>query len=271
MKIASFNLRHGGKNSFPENSWKQLLKQFAPDLVLAQETFHPNQYLSVSELSGFSDPVWECVPDRKWGSAILSAGHPVGRVPLPGFEGWVTGGRMPTLKIGGSNKQLLVFSLHAPRPYERKLNQILDAIRALRDECDLVLGGDFNVTTAMRHPSETLKNTSGELRILERLRTEFGLVNAWQASHPYESLPQTLKWWGSLSPLPLRWNLHSVGLGGVFRGRSRWLFRRFAVLERPQTDLDDLPRSGDHRTSQLTRLVREFVLHSDLRWPRERG
>ena len=198
MKIAAFNLRHGGKTSV-NNSWTQIFTKFAPDIVLAQETFHPKEYLSAGDLAGCGGPAGACVPRRKWGSAVYSARRPLVPVSIPGFDGWITGAHIPTLRIGRSDKELLVFSLHAPSPYASKVNSILDAISSLRGECDLILGGDFNITTAIRHSSETIQSGASDRQILKRLRTEFGLVNAWQALHPNESLPQTLRWSGNLT------------------------------------------------------------------------
>jgi hypothetical protein len=57
-----------------------------------------------------------------------------------------------------------------------------------------IMAGDFNVTVALRQHFEDWKNSPGEKRILQRFRDELDLTNAWQAMHPEEPLPQTLRW-----------------------------------------------------------------------------
>lgn len=89
-------------------------------------------------------------------------------------------------------RSLRIFSLHAPEPYKKSVNQILDFIATLSDDCDLIIGGDFNLTTARRHPHETAQDNT--LWLLERLRKEFNLMSCWQAANPNQDLPQTLRW-----------------------------------------------------------------------------
>ena len=74
------------------------------------------------------------------------------------------------------------------------MNSLLDTLTAVGGELPLLLGGDFNITTGVRHETEALKNTIGERQIQARLRTQFRLFNAWQILHPNTSLPQTLRW-----------------------------------------------------------------------------
>lgn len=204
MNIVSYNLRYGGNTSVsPENHWQRLMKDFEPDLVFAQESVHPEKYYSGEVFAGFKSALYTPVPHGKWGSALLSKTHALEPITLPGFEGWVTGAKVPDLKIGGSSQTAMVFSLHAPSPgpYEPHVNRILDAIAKVRDGSPLIIAGDFNLTTAVRDPLDPLgKNIPSEKRILERLRCEFGLFNAWQIMHPNQPLPQTLRW--SKNPLP---------------------------------------------------------------------
>jgi len=64
--------------------------------------------------------------------------------------------------IGGVCKSLYIFSIHAPTPgrdeikipYEKKVQEMLDRIRDVAGSSDIVIGGDFNLGTAVRHPSE---------------------------------------------------------------------------------------------------------------------
>ena len=91
-------------------------------------------------------------------------------------------------------KNLVCIHAPSPGPYEPVVNGILDEIAKIKDGMSMILAGDFNITTALRHSSEAIKNTAGERRILSRMRKEFGLFNAWQTLHPNQDLPQTLRW-----------------------------------------------------------------------------
>ena len=195
MNIVSYNLHFGGKTG-DGNQWRQMMAEFAPDFVFAQESFHPKMYFSPDEFASFKNCIWSNVPGQKWGSAILSRYQPLEAVHLTQYEGWVVGARVPELVIGGVSQSALLFCIHAPSPgpYEPVVNRILDAIMERRDGQPVLVAGDFNITTAIRHPNETLKNTSGEVKILKRLRQELGLLNAWQVMHPNQDLPQTLRW-----------------------------------------------------------------------------
>lgn len=196
MKIVSYNLRYGG-NTEKDNHWRKLIQDFAPDIVCAQESLHPSQYLTHEELSQFKGCVHSFVHHGKWGSAILSRNHHLEEIHLPAFQGWVVGARIPDVVINGTSQSVLIFSVHAPSPgpYEPAVKKILDEIYKRWDKSPIIIAGDFNITTAYRHASEPKgPNTRGEIEILERLRREFGLLNAWQALHPNESLPQTLRW-----------------------------------------------------------------------------
>jgi len=199
MKIVTYNLHCGGKRG-AGNHWEKLLNELAPDLVLAQETLDPAEYFPADAFSQRAQAaVWSPVP-AKWGSAVLATGYNLTETAIPGFEGWVAGARMPHFSMGNEpSRPLSIFSLHTPSPgpYEQKVHEILDRIRDVAGGGDILIAGDFNITTAVRHPSEALCNTAAELGILKRLRTEFGLVNAWQAAHPNQSLPQTLRWSGN--------------------------------------------------------------------------
>lgn len=199
MKILTYNLHFGGKKG-DGSHWKKLLDEFAPDFVLAQETFDPKGCLHDEHFSQLGHSViWRAVP-AKWGSAVYATKHKLTEIIVPGFEGWVVGARVDEFTIGGQTpRPLMIFSIHTPSPgpYEQKVHEILNRIRELSDGSEILIGGDFNITTAYRHPTEGQKNTTGELTILRRLRTEFGLSNAWQSMQPNESLPQTLKWAGN--------------------------------------------------------------------------
>ncbi len=195
MKIVSYNLHFGGKTG-PGNQWEQMMADFAPDFVFAQESFDPQRYFSPDEFASFKGCIWAAVQGHKWGSAILSRCHQLEAVQLTEYEGWVIGARVHDLVIGGVPQSAMLFCIHAPSPgpYEPVVNRILDDIKKRWDGQPLIVAGDFNITTAIRHPKEALKNTRGELKILRRLRQELGLLNAWQVLHPNQDLPQTLRW-----------------------------------------------------------------------------
>lgn len=196
MKIITYNLRSGG-NSAKENQWQRMIQEFTPDILCVQETRHPDQYIPADEFSQYKGCVHALVPHGKWGCAILSRKYRLEPVLLPDFNGWVVGAKIPDLVIDGVAQPTLIFSIHAPSPgpYEPSVNKILDEILKVWDKTPLILAGDFNLTTALRHHSEeATKNTPGEKKLQTRLRREFGLVNAWQALHPNENLPQTLRW-----------------------------------------------------------------------------
>ena len=131
----------------------------------------------------------------RWGSAVFVRNGRVTPIVVPGYEGYITGvevrgfgWRVPPRRV------LRVFSVHVPAPYVRPMHAILDAVAALpnADTCDHIFGGDFNLTTGVRHPTE--KRQQHSLFLLERMRTDFNLLNAWQVANPNRNLPQTLRW-----------------------------------------------------------------------------
>jgi exonuclease III len=201
LKICSYNLRYGGHTN-PGNPWQRLHEEFSPDIVCAQESLPPGRYFPPEEIAGMRGCVHANVEHGKWGSAILSRSYAMTPLALPGFGGWVVGARIDGALINGVAQSITIYSVHAPSPgpYAPHVGRILDAVASTIDDGPLVLAGDFNLTTALRHRSEPLLNTRGERVLLERLRREFGLFNAGQILHPNESLPQTLRW--SRNPKP---------------------------------------------------------------------
>lgn len=196
MKVVSFNLHLGGKKG-DGNAWQHLIRDFAPDIVCAQESADPHSYPIDTGAIPEDRRVWKCAPDRNnWGSAIVAMSHKHEEIEVDGFLGWVAGARLPDVEIGGTSGPLTIFSIHAPSPgpYTAQVDKILDAIAAKWDKGPLIIAGDFNVTTAKRSPTEPYPNSKQELALLARLREEFGLRNAWQALHPGQELPQTLRW-----------------------------------------------------------------------------
>jgi hypothetical protein len=218
MKIITYNIHSGGKKG-TGNQWQRILDNFFPELVLAQESGDPLSYEGVDRYP-VASAIWHPI-GRTWGSAVLSSSHVMTEIAVtaPEFKGWITGGRIEEPVVGGGcRRPLVVFSVHTPSPgpYDKNVYKILDYLKEVTVGCDLIVGGDFNVTTAVRHQSETLKNTQAERRLIDRLRTEFGLINAWQVLHPNQDLPQTLRWTGNRTApyhcdglfIPLAWAQH---------------------------------------------------------------
>ncbi len=196
MKFCSYNLRYGGHKNHA-NHWQRLLDDLGADIVFAQESEDPGQYFTSEAFARFKSCIHANVAHGKWGSAILAKNHALEQIEVRGFDGWAIGARIKGVKIDGIPQTITAFCLHAPSPgpYESHVNRFLDEIGRYRDGTPLIIAGDFNLTTAVRHPSEEgMKNTAGELRIHERLRREFGLLNSWQILHPNQNLPQTLRW-----------------------------------------------------------------------------
>ncbi len=199
MKIVTYNLHFGGHKK-SGNHWQKVLDELSPDLFFAQESFFPSDYFPEDRSIPLGNSSLCELTASKWGSAIYSAKYHLEAVAIPDeFHGWLVGAKINSFSIGGVDAgNVMVFSVHAPSPgsYEKSVGKMLDFIESVADGCELILAGDFNITTAYRHKDEMLKNTNGELAILKRLRTSFGLVNAWQAIHPNGDLPQTLRWSG---------------------------------------------------------------------------
>jgi endonuclease/exonuclease/phosphatase family metal-dependent hydrolase len=194
MNIVAYNLRFGGRASNRVH-WQRIFDAAAPDIFLAQETCSPDKYLSPQTYAQVGRQVhWSCVANVAWGSAVFVRSGRIRPLDLPGYGGYVTGVEVHNFDWRGAIKPLRVFSLHVPAPYKRPMNEILDRIAALPDAnaCDHVIGGDFNLTTGVRHPTE--KRQVHDLWLLERLRKEFNLMNCWQVANPNRDLPQTLRW-----------------------------------------------------------------------------
>jgi exonuclease III len=191
MTLLTWNLCHGRAAGV----WAVLQKNLAADLVFLQESDKPDWA---------GDGVWEPIPHRTRGSAVLVTAGKIRRVRVPGYKGWVTGGEW----IGGSHKPLFVFSIHAPsgnkthprQSYAREVLKILETLSRIAGGADLVLGGDFNVVCGHRLPGEPVTVTKAELAVLADL-TARGLVSCWPAAHPGRPLAQTLRWTGDTTPL----------------------------------------------------------------------
>lgn len=193
MKIATYNLRCGGKAK-QQVHWTRLFEVAKPDIFLVQETCHPQQHLTSQFWETYSNQVqWAKVGNNSWGSAVFVQSGLVKAIALPEFEGNVIGVEVEGFAWSPlRGRKLRIFSIHAPAPYKPSVNQILDRLASFADDSDLVIGGDFNLTVGVRHPSEQRKDQ--DLWLLERLRKEFGLMSCWQAANLNRDLAQTLRW-----------------------------------------------------------------------------
>ncbi len=198
LKIVTYNLRFGGAG---RNHWSKVLEELDPDIFLTQESYPPSQHLSPL-LDGplHTHASWSPVGKQHWGSAVYVKGCQPSKLDLQHFEGNVVG--VEVLGFAWPNPEgcrLRIFSIHAPNKdgYQQAVQSILNGIAEFRDGCDLVIGGDFNLTVSQRYESEQLQTCEADLAVQTRLRDEFGLINCWQTAHPDEPLTQTLRWSGN--------------------------------------------------------------------------
>ncbi len=196
MIIASYNMQHNRKS---RENWSEVVRSVTPDLLLVQESLEPESCLDL----GVSSVCWQPI-QGKWGSAVFSKSAKLNWVPLPEFQGWVVGAEFE-LPVTAANQisRVRAFSIHAPTgalSYQKFVNQIIDMIAANRNGCELVIGGDFNLTISERHHSESRKTSDADRKIQKRLHDELGLVNCWQSANADKPLAQTLRW--DRDPIP---------------------------------------------------------------------
>jgi endonuclease/exonuclease/phosphatase family metal-dependent hydrolase len=192
MRLATFNMRGGGTQAH----WGALLDAAAPDVLFAQESKDPAAFPDqLFETVDYARAVWAPVGHGRWGSALYAPAGSIEVLDVSGYEGWVTGG---TVAVG--EKKIACFSVHVPEgegTYVESAHRILDRIAPLLDGTPTVLAGDWNLTVGSRHEDEEMSNRPGELELLDRFKSELGLVSAWPAANPEQPLPQTLRWVGN--------------------------------------------------------------------------
>ena len=193
MRIVTYNLRFGGKAG-QRIHWNQVFQEVNPDIFLVQETCNPQRYLSDQCWKQYGSQIqWVKIDGRTWGSAVFVRSGKLKLITIPDFTGCLVGVEGHESQWSArTGRSLRIFSLHAPTPYKKSVNQFLDFVATLSNDCDLIIGGDFNLTTGKRHPSERLQDNT--LWLLERLRKKFNLMSCWQMANPNEDLPQTLRW-----------------------------------------------------------------------------
>jgi endonuclease/exonuclease/phosphatase family metal-dependent hydrolase len=200
MRIVTYNLHFGGKGRV---HWNEIIEEFSPEILMVQESYAPEEHLSPL-LHGMKHQhaVWSPVESKgktlKWGSGAYFPSHGPQPINLPNFTGWVVGGEIAEFRCPDGNvRRLRAFSLHAPSgvgTYQKVVNAILDMLLDQRDDCEVIIGGDFNLSVSERHESEERVTTKADLKIQTRLCEEFGLINCWQTANKDQPLPQTLRW-----------------------------------------------------------------------------
>jgi exonuclease III len=198
MKIISYNLRFGGKGRV---HWREVIDRYSPSVLLVQESYPPSEHLPEDDKVE-SNAVWASAVNSnksmKWGSGIYLPDCPPTPIEIPDFHGWVVGAEVENWPHSpAKSKKTRFFSIHAPGhkgSYQKAVNAILDLLLEYRDGCELVIGGDFNLSVSERQEDEEKTTSNADRKIQNRLRDEFGLVNCWQTANPDQPLPQTLRW-----------------------------------------------------------------------------
>ncbi len=207
MQLVSWNLRAGRATS----SAVTLAQLLRADCLFVQESKLP-----VWPKAG----LWTAAPGLAWGSAILVNSGELTAIPIPGFEGWVVGGRW-TRSSGQGEDHVYVFSLHAPANGRTDVSGSYIAqcaaaveriVAAVPPDAPLIIGGDFNCSLGERLQGEEVPSKQEEKRMLPRFR-ELGFTIAWRDLHAHMPLPQTLRWVGAPSKA-----FHCDGF--LVRGRS---------------------------------------------------
>ena len=140
---------------------------------------------------------WEPVEHGKWGSGVYVRDGLLTPEYSRDYAGWLVGGTVRNDALTGSaDRRLGIFSLHAPSrgTYHRAVHAMLDELAHRLAGCDLVLGGDFNMTIAHSRPGDERPASADDRAVIDRLDGEFGLVNCWRHANPSALLVQTLRW-----------------------------------------------------------------------------
>lgn len=195
MKIATYNILKGGSRRV---HWRRLIEDHSVDLLLVQESYMHDEHLPPLEFpTARNQTVWEKIEENRWGSAVFSRSGSVTPVSVAGFSGWVVGAEIASASWqSGYRDPLFAFSIHAPEikgNYWKPVNKILDEIKRIAGDREIIIGGDFNLTvsnwTGLVPPVK-----KQDLAIQTRLSEEFGLLNCWQEANPSQPLHQTLRW-----------------------------------------------------------------------------
>jgi endonuclease/exonuclease/phosphatase family metal-dependent hydrolase len=179
VKLFTWNGRAGSATGI----WPSVAKGF--DLIFLQEIKPP---------AVAAPYLWDAVPGRAWGSAIVLKRGTIQQVPLVGYEGWVTGG----LVRGLAKSDLYAFSVHVPfrKAYAREAAEIAIRLRKLVGRAaTLILAGDFNIGMGRRPATDPVRMSAAEHKALDRIASRpIGLVSLWERCNPGVELAQTLRW-----------------------------------------------------------------------------
>lgn len=191
MTLVTWNGRFGRAT----RAWPALVERLGVDVAFLQEVSQPS--------SSFSS-LWEAVPGRKWGTAVVARRGRFDAIQVAGYEGWVVGGVL----TGAGPAPIYLFSVHTPTasksaPRAKYVREAVSIVSGIRNhhqvpaEAQLVLGGDFNFASlGQRLGGEPIATTPTERQALTAF-AELGLIPLWQACHPATPLPQTLRWSGN--------------------------------------------------------------------------
>jgi exonuclease III len=148
MRLVSYNMRQGGLRR-PENPWLRVINTVGADIVCAQETVHPEQFSSET-LTACGGHFHKSVAHGKWGSAIAYRERPAQVIEVPGFEGWVVGAKIAPAGLLGEWSGVNVFSVHipSPGPYEPRVDQLIDALAAIKDDDPMIVAGPSHTAHA---------------------------------------------------------------------------------------------------------------------------
>ena len=222
LRLVTYNIHKGGTRDYL--AWSRLFEAFEPDVLLVQESSEPQRY--ASQLPDgvrqrlLDGAAWAPAGANRWGSGVWVRSGRVAILPTAPYTGWMTAAEVTACDRPALPERFRVVSLHAPLrdgTYVSAVQRMLDVVAALGEDVPLILGGDFNLTTGVRQPGESLTNSAAELAVLERLEREFGLLNCWQAANPGQPLAQTLRWRFSAASRPY----HCDGLFAPAAWRDR--------------------------------------------------
>jgi len=195
MKIATYNILKGGSRRV---HWTKMIEEQGVDLLLLQESYPNDEHLPPLLYPNLrKQSVWEMVAKNGWGSAIYSSSGTLKQIAVPGFAGWVVGAEIFDANWQWTESDAtMVFSIHAPsraESYSKQVNKLLDEISRIATRCEIIVGGDFNLTISNSNQSERPVSKQ-DLAIQRRLAEEFNLINCWQTANPNKPIAQTLRW-----------------------------------------------------------------------------
>ena len=187
MKIATYNLHYGGKTL---NHWGKLIQELNCELIFFQETCSPRLHLEANGLEKYLDrSAWGNLKSKEldkkaWDSGLFAKSGDLKRINVPDFEGCSVGFEIRNAKWHSAFfDNIFVFSFHAPshrtKNYRKETNHFLDNILKITNKGNLIIGGDFNINLVYGKDAMPSPYVRQEKLIIQRLRDEFGLLNAW--------------------------------------------------------------------------------------------